>query len=102
MRSNNTVRFLNSILLITAILSLTTVSAFAQETQETVVDEVIAQINEDVITLSQVKREMKFATESLIQQGKTPTEQVFLIEVQLNAQAEENLVRSPLSLTAGS
>ncbi|GJL62983.1 MAG: ATPase [Nitrospirales bacterium] len=37
----------------------------------------------------------------LIQQGKIPKEQVFLIEVQLNAQADQNLVRSPLSLTAG-
>lgn len=71
MRSNNTVRFINSILLITAILSLTTLTAFAQETQETVVDEVIAQINEDVITLSQIKRQMQFVIDSLIQQGKT-------------------------------
>ena len=55
-------------------MSLATVSAFAQETQETIVDEVIAQINEDVITLSQVRREMEFATASLVQQGKTQKE----------------------------
>ncbi|GJL65673.1 MAG: ATPase [Nitrospirales bacterium] len=37
----------------------------------------------------------------LIQQGNISKEQVFLIEVQLDAQADQNLVRSPLSLTAG-
>lgn len=45
--------------------------AFAQETQTRVVDEVVAQINEDVITLSRVKREMKEAVDSLVEQGKT-------------------------------
>ncbi len=44
----------------------------------------------------------KAIRDHLIQQGKIPTEQVFLIESQLNAHVEENLVRSPLSLTAGS
>ncbi len=37
----------------------------------------------------------------LIQQGKIPGERVFLIEVQLNAIADEGRVRSPLALSAG-
>ncbi|MGB0910931.1 MAG: DUF748 domain-containing protein [Nitrospirales bacterium] len=37
----------------------------------------------------------------LIQQGKVPEERVFLIEVQINAIADEGHVRSPLALTAG-
>ena len=37
----------------------------------------------------------------LIQQGKIPEERVFLIEVQLNADADQDRVRSPLSLAAG-
>lgn len=46
----------------------------AQETQTRVVDEVVAQINDDVITLSRVKREMKEAVDSLVEQGKTREE----------------------------
>ena len=46
-------------------------SALAQETEERVVDEVIAQVNDGVITLSRVKREMKSLVEAGIEQGKT-------------------------------
>ena len=46
-----------------------TPSAFAQEGELQVVDEVIAQINEDVITLSMLKREKKERIEALKQSG---------------------------------
>jgi len=46
----------------------------AQETQTRVVDEVVAQVNNSVITLSAVKRETKNAVESLIQDGKSRDE----------------------------
>ncbi|HEU4477131.1 MAG TPA: peptidylprolyl isomerase, partial [Pyrinomonadaceae bacterium] len=46
-----------------------TPSAFGQEGELQVVDEVIAQINEDVITLSMLKREIKERIESLKQSG---------------------------------
>jgi len=46
-------------------------TAVAQETEERVVDEVIAQVNEGVITLSRVKREMKSIVDSGVEQGKT-------------------------------
>lgn len=42
----------------------------AQETQTRVVDEVVAQVNNSVITLSGVKRETKNAVDSLVQEGK--------------------------------
>ena len=42
----------------------------AQESEERVVDEVVAQVNEGVITLSRVKREMKTIVDSEVQQGK--------------------------------
>jgi peptidyl-prolyl cis-trans isomerase SurA len=48
-----------------AILAFGTPSAFAQEGELQVVDEVIAQINDDVITLSMLKRESKERLESL-------------------------------------
>ena len=53
------------------ILSFTAVSAFAQEGEMQVVDEVIAQVNDDVITLSMLKRETKERVEALKQNGMT-------------------------------
>ena len=46
-------------------------SAFAQEGEMQVVDEVIAQVNDDVITLSMLKRETKERIEALKQSGMT-------------------------------
>jgi PPIC-type PPIASE domain/SurA N-terminal domain len=46
-------------------------SASAQETQERVVDEVVAQVNEGVVTLSRIKRETKAIVDAEVQQGKT-------------------------------
>ena len=46
----------------------------AQETQVKVVDEVVAQVNDGVITLSRIKREMKDAVDSLVAQGKSKAE----------------------------
>jgi parvulin-like peptidyl-prolyl isomerase len=46
-------------------------SAFAQEGEMTVIDEVVVQVNDDVITLSMLKRETKDRIEALMQQGKT-------------------------------
>ena len=46
-------------------------SAFAQEGEMQVIDEVIAQVNDDVITLSMLKRETKERIEALKQSGMT-------------------------------
>ena len=54
-------------------------SAFAQEGEMQVIDEVIAQVNDDVITLSMLKRETKERIEALKQGGMSEqqaTEQV--------------------------
>ena len=53
------------------ILAFTAVSAFAQEGEMQVVDEVIAQVNDDVITLSMLKRETKERVDALKQSGMT-------------------------------
>src|SRR4051794_9708114 len=50
------------------------VTAFAQETQTRVVDEVVAQVNDGVITLSRIKREKKNLIDSFVQDGKTREE----------------------------
>ena len=49
-------------------------AAFAQETQTRVVDEVVAQVNDSVITLSRVKREMKDIVDADVQKGKSREE----------------------------
>src|SRR5580765_5237266 len=56
------------------------ISGFAQEVQTRVVDEVVAQVNDGVITLSRIKREMKDAVDSLVQQGKTREEAQKIID----------------------
>jgi parvulin-like peptidyl-prolyl isomerase len=50
---------------------LFSVSVSAQETELRVIDEVVAQVNDGVITLSRIRREMKFRVEALVEQGKT-------------------------------
>lgn len=60
-----------SVIFTIAFLFLTSLSAFAQESELKVVDEVVAQVNDGVITLSRVKREMETVIESMIAEGKT-------------------------------
>ena len=52
-------------------LMFTATSVFAQEGETQVVDEVIAQVNDDVITLSMLKKETKDRIEALKQSGMT-------------------------------
>ncbi len=59
-------------LFISAILILNAAPTFGQEGELQVVDEVIAQVNDDVITLSMLRRESKERIESLKQGGMTP------------------------------
>lgn len=54
-----------------ALVILVPSRAFAQEGEMTVVDEVIVQVNDDVITLSQLRREMKELADELKRSGKT-------------------------------
>lgn len=54
-----------------ALVILVPSTAFAQEGEVTVVDEVIAQVNDDVITLSMLKREAKERVDALKQSGMT-------------------------------
>ena len=68
-------RYINSAIFIIAILAFSNAALLAQETEAKVVDEVVAQVNESVITLSQIKREMNEAIESLVKEGKKSPEQ---------------------------
>jgi peptidyl-prolyl cis-trans isomerase SurA len=57
-----------------ALLASAPAPAHAQESELQVVDEVIAQVNDDVITLSMLKRESKERTDSLKQSGMPQAE----------------------------
>lgn len=73
-------KFINSAIFSIAITLVLSFSAFAQETQVSVVDEVVAQVNDGVITLSRVKREMKSIVDSYVAEGKPREEAEKLVE----------------------
>ena len=82
------------------LLALAPSSTYAQEGELQVVDEVIAQVNEDVITLSRLKREAKERVETLKQNGmseKQATEEVAKRQAELIA----TLVNEALLLQKG-
>lgn len=93
-------KFINSKFISVTILLIGCIPAFAQETDITVVDEVVAQINESVITLSQIKREMKSAVDALVAQGKTRSEAETLVESK-KGQLIANLINEELLLQKG-
>src|SRR5215218_638839 len=83
-----------------AMLTLSPSRAFAQEGSMQVIDEVIAQVNDDVITLSMLKRETKERIEALKQSGMTEqqaTEEVAKRQAELIA----TLINEKLLLQKG-
>ncbi|HKR60166.1 MAG TPA: SurA N-terminal domain-containing protein, partial [Pyrinomonadaceae bacterium] len=83
-----------------AFLALSVPAVKAQEGELTVVDEVIAQVNDDVITLSMLKRESRERVETLKQNGMT--EQQALEEVTKHkAELIATLVNERLLLQRG-
>lgn len=64
-------KFFIAPLILFAILTVSASLTRAQEGEPVVVDEVIAQVNDGVVTLSQLKREMRERVETLMQNGRT-------------------------------
>lgn len=56
---------------ILAVLAFPPTDAMAQESELKVVDEVIAQVNDGVITLSRIRREMDTLVQGLVEQGRS-------------------------------
>lgn len=79
-RMEQKMRYFNSAILLIAILFLGVFSVAAQETETVVVDEVVAQVNEGVITLSRIKREINAAVDTFVQEGKSREEAQKLVE----------------------
>ncbi|NOT47806.1 MAG: hypothetical protein HOP17_08660 [Acidobacteria bacterium] len=67
-------KYIYSIFFLLAIVVSAGIAASAQETQERVVDEVVAQVNEGVITLSRIKRESKSIVDEQVKAGKSREE----------------------------
>jgi peptidyl-prolyl cis-trans isomerase SurA len=82
------------------ILTFCATSVFAQEGETIVVDEVVAQVNDDVITLSMLKKETKERIDALKQSGMT--EQQALDEVnKRQAELIATLINEKLLLQKG-
>lgn len=93
-------KFFNSAIFLIAFLFVMSFSAFAQETELKVVDEVVAQVNDNVITLSGVKREIQEIIASLVKQGKTQEQ----AQTEVNGRMGEliaNLINEELVLQKG-
>lgn len=93
-------RFRNSAIFLVAILMFSAFSAFAQESEAVVVDEVVAQVNDGVLTLSRINREIKEVTEAMVQQGKTPEAAKAEIEGR-RAELIANLINEELIIQKG-
>lgn len=65
-------RYISFAVFVIAVLIFSNSTIQAQETEAKVVDQVIAQVNDGVITLSQIRREMQEAIDSFVKEGKTP------------------------------
>ncbi|HEY0429168.1 MAG TPA: peptidyl-prolyl cis-trans isomerase [Pyrinomonadaceae bacterium] len=93
-------RYFNSAILLIAILFLINLSVAAQETDIKVVDEVVAQVNDSVVTLSGIKRQMKDVVDALIEQGKTREQ----AEAEVNGKQAEliaNVINEEMLLQKG-
>ena len=88
-------RNLVSFCLLFAALFLGNLAVSAQESEERVVDEVVAQVNEGVITLSRVNREKKMIVESEVQQGKKREDAQKLVQ-EKQAELIANLINEEL------
>lgn len=67
-------RHFKSAILLIAILTFSGFTAIAQESELRVVDEVIAQVGDNVVTLSRVNREIEDIVAGLVAEGKTEAE----------------------------
>ena len=89
-----------STLFLLAVFVISPSLARAQEGEPVVVDEVIAQVNDGVVTLSQLKREMKERVETLTQNGTTAAQATAEVEKR-KAELIATLVNEQLLLQKG-
>ena len=94
-------RFSKSVVFAVSMLLISLGSARAQETDAVVVDEVVAQVNESVITLSQINREKRSTIASIQQQqGKSKAEATAIVDGKFG-QLIANLISEELLMQRG-
>ncbi len=64
-------RHTNFAIIFIALFAFSSTSIFGQESEIRVVDEVVAQVNDSVVTLSRINREMNAVIEAGVQEGQT-------------------------------
>jgi hypothetical protein len=94
------VKYIRSAIFTIAILVVANAAVFAQESEAKVVDEVVAQVNDSVVTLSQIKREMNEAIDSFVKEGKTPEQAKAEIEAK-QGELIASLINEELILQKG-
>jgi peptidyl-prolyl cis-trans isomerase SurA len=87
-------------LLVALLMLLYSIVGYSQESETKVVDEVVAQVNDGVITLSRVNREVKDSVDSLIQQGKSKEDAQKIVE-EKRGELIANMVNEELLLQKG-
>jgi peptidyl-prolyl cis-trans isomerase SurA len=93
--------FAGILLCLFAIVISNASNAMAQEGEATVIDEVIAQVNDDVITLSMLKRENKERIEALKQERKMTEQQATDEVIKHQAELIATLINERLLLQKG-
>jgi len=73
-------KFILAALLVIGVILIMPALAWAQEGDPVVVEEVIAQVNQGIVTLSQLKREMADVVEALKEKGRSESEATSEIE----------------------
>lgn len=90
-------RYITTAFLMACGLMFVTLPAFGQESEVKVVDEVVAVVNDGVITLSTVKREIKDQVDSLVKEGKKPEEAQKMVD-EKQGELIANLINEELLL----
>lgn len=93
-------KFLAPVLCALALVTGSAISTHAQEGEPVVVDEVIAQVGDGIVTLSQLKREMKERVDQMVQNGRTPQQAAAEVE-QHRAELIAILINEQLLLQKG-
>lgn len=90
-------RYITTAFLLAFGLMFVTLPAFGQESEVKVVDEVVAVVNDGVITLSNVKREIKDQVDSLVKEGKKADEAQRMVD-EKQGELIANLINEELLL----
>lgn len=64
-------KYINSAIILIAILTFSSITVFSQESEIRIIDEVVAQVNDSVVTLSRINREIESIIEASVQDGMT-------------------------------